>query len=153
MTGYVQLRYGLPMANERARALRKDMSDAEWTLWQAIRRGQIDGFRFRRQHPIGTYIADFVCLEKRLIIEVDGGQHTEEAQIEHDANRTDWLEARGFHVLRCWTNDVTQNMSGVLDMIWLALQELPIARDRPPPPRRAKDHLAPRARNRCDAYS
>ncbi len=58
------------MANERARALRKDMSDAEWTLWQAIRRGQIDGFRFRRQHPIGTYIADFVCLEKRLIVEV-----------------------------------------------------------------------------------
>ena len=129
------------MANERARALRKNMSDAEWKLWQSLRRGQIEGYRFRRQHPIGPYTADFVCLEKRLIIEVDGGQHAEEMQIEHDAKRTDWLEARGFHVLRCWTNEVTENLSGVLDMIWKALQELPITRNRPPPPRRAKDEL------------
>ena len=118
------------------------MSDAEWKLWQSLRRGQIDGYRFRRQHPIGSYVTDFVCLEKRLIIEVDGGQHADEEQIEHDAKRTGWLETQGFHVLRYWTNDVTENLSGVLDMIWLALQELPIARDRPPPPRRAKDELA-----------
>ena len=82
------------MANERARALRKNMSDAEWKLWQSLRRGQIEGYRFRRQHPIGPYTADFVCLEKRLIIEVDGGQHAEEMQIEHDAKRTDWRETR-----------------------------------------------------------
>jgi very-short-patch-repair endonuclease len=129
------------MANERVRALRKDMSDAEWKLWQQIRRGQIEGYRFRRQHPIGPFIADFVCLEKRLIVEVDGGQHAEPDQIAHDARRTAWLDARGYHVIRCWTNEVSGNIDGVLDVIWKALQELPAARNRPPPPRRAKDEL------------
>jgi very-short-patch-repair endonuclease len=131
------------MANERARALRKDMSDAEWKLWQEIRRGQIEGYRFRRQHPIGPYIADFVCLEKRLIVEVDGGQHAEPKQMVHDSKRTAWLEARGYHVIRCWTSELSENMSGVLDTVWQALKQLPTTRGRPPPPRRAKDHLAP----------
>ena len=83
--------------------------------------------------------------KKRLIIEVDGEQHAEDAHIEHDAKRTAWLKARGFQVRRCWTNDVTENMSGVLDMIWHALQEQPVTRERPPPPRRSKDHLAPQS--------
>jgi very-short-patch-repair endonuclease len=129
------------MANERARALRMDMSDAEWKLWQQLRRGQIEGYRFRRQHPIGPYVADFACLEKRLIIEVDGGQHAEPEQIAHDARRTAWLESRGYRVIRCWTNELAGNMSGVLELIWLALQELPARAGRPPPPRRAKDEL------------
>ena len=126
------------MANERARALRKNMSDAEWSLWQVLRGGQIEGFRFRRQHPIGVFVADFVCLEKRLIIEVDGAQHAEPAQIKHDIDRTRWLESRGYRVVRFWTNEITENQDGVLDSIWAVLQELPSARDRPPPPRRAK---------------
>lgn len=129
------------MANDRARALRKDMSDAEMKLWQQLRRGGIEGYRFRRQHPIGPYIADFVCLEKRLIVEVDGAQHAEPEQIAHDARRTAWLEERGYHVIRCWTHELNETMSGVLELIWLALQELPTARGRPPPPRRAKDEF------------
>ena len=68
------------MPNERARNLRKSMSDGERKLWQALRARQVDGVRFRRQHPIGPYIVDFVCLERRLVVEVDGGHHTEDDQ-------------------------------------------------------------------------
>ncbi len=126
------------MANERARNLRKDMSDAEWKLWQRLRGGQIEGFRFRRQHPIGVFIADFVCLEKCLIIEVDGAQHAEPAQVVHDAKRTQWLEARGYQVLRFWSNEIAENLDGVIDAIWNELQESSVVRKRPPPPRRAR---------------
>jgi very-short-patch-repair endonuclease len=129
------------MANKRARAFRNNMSDPEWALWQAIRRGQIEGYRFRRQHPVGLYTADFVCLEKRLIVEVDGVQHTKAKQMAHDAKRTAWLETQGFQVLRCSTADLTDNMSGVLDIIWLTLQQLPEMRARPVPLRRAKLNL------------
>ncbi|MGQ0672314.1 MAG: endonuclease domain-containing protein [Hyphomicrobium sp.] len=125
------------MANERARDLRKDMSDAEWKLWQRLRGGQIDGVRFRRQHPIGAFIADFVCLEKCLIIEVDGAHHAEPAQVVHDAKRSRWLEARGYQILRFWSNEIAGNLDGVLDTIWNELQERAVARKRPPPPRRA----------------
>ena len=129
------------MANERARALRKDMSEAERKLWQRLRRGAIGGYRFRRQHPIGPYIADFICLERRLVVEVDGGQHAEPDRIAHDRERTLWLEARGYHVVRCWTHELAENMTGVLDAIWSALAERSEPRSRPPPPRRAKDEL------------
>src|SRR5262245_27703885 len=111
------------MANERARALRKTMSDAERKLWHALHVGQVDGARFRRQHPIGRYVADFVCLERRLVVEVDGGQHTEDDQIAHDARRDHWLEAEGYRVLRVPTVDVYSNIAGVVDTIWAVLQE------------------------------
>ena len=71
------------------------MSDAERKLWHSLRAKQIDGMRFRRQHPIGRYIVDFVCLERRLVVEVDGGQHTEDDQIAHDARRDRWLRDGG----------------------------------------------------------
>ena len=121
------------MANERARALRKRMSEGERKLWQALRERQMDGVRFRRQHPIGKYIADFVCLEKRLVVEVDGGQHTEDAQAAHDAERDRWLRAEGYCVLRFPTIEVSRNVNGVLDTIWAELQSLPAtARHRHP---------------------
>jgi very-short-patch-repair endonuclease len=126
------------MANEQARYLRKTMSDAECALWNVLRNGQISGFRFRRQHPIGVFIADFVCLEKRLVIEVDGSQHAEPAQMKHDEERTQWLESKGYRVMRFWTNEIAEDRDSVLDAIWVALQELPTTRIRPPPPRRAK---------------
>ena len=114
------------------------MSETEWKLWQALRGGQIDGYRFRRQHPIGVVVVDFVCLEKRLIIEVDGDEHGEPAQIAHDAGRTEWLESRGYRVLRFWTHEISGSLDSVLDIIWVALREMPLVRNRTPPPRRAR---------------
>ena len=115
------------VANERARALRKDMGDAERKLWRALRIRQLDGARFRRRHPIGRYIVDFACLERRLVIEVDGGQHTEDAQVIRDGRRDRWLEAEGYRVLRVPTIEVYGNITGVLDTIWGALQDVPLA--------------------------
>jgi very-short-patch-repair endonuclease len=116
------------MANEHARILRKTMSDAERKLWHRLRAEQIEGVRFRRQHPIGKYIVDFVCLERRLVVEVDGGQHTEDDQMAHDGRRDHWLEAEGYRVLRVPTVEVLGNITGVVDTIWAALQEMPAVR-------------------------
>lgn len=99
------------MANERARALRHQLTDAERKLWSILRQRQLDGLKFRRQVPIGPYIADFVCLERRLIIEVDGGQHA--IATDDDAARTDWLRAQDFRVIRFWNNDVLGKLDGV----------------------------------------
>jgi very-short-patch-repair endonuclease len=113
------------MANERARSLRKSMSDGERRLWHALRMRQIDGARFRRQHPIGRYIVDFVCLDRRLIVEVDGGHHTRDDQRAHDARRDAWLSAEGYRVLRVPAAEVFANIAGVIDTIWATLQEEP----------------------------
>jgi very-short-patch-repair endonuclease len=121
------------MANERARALRKSMSDAERKLWRGLRARRIDGARFRRQHPIGRYIVDFVCLEQRLVVEVDGGQHTEDEHIAADARRDRWLESEGYRVMRVSTTDVYNNVDGVLDTIWATLQERASVRAKPHP--------------------
>jgi very-short-patch-repair endonuclease len=103
------------MANEFARKLRREMTDAERRLWSKLRYRQIDGFRFRRQHPIGPYVADFVCLEAKLIVEIDGGQHGEAATA--DTERTRWLNSRGYEVLRFWNNEVNENVAGVLERL------------------------------------
>ena len=113
------------MANEQARTLRKTMSQSERELWRALRAKQIDGLRFRRQHPIGRYIADFVCLERRLIVEVDGGHHTNEQQMLHDKARDHWLASEGYRVLRIPSIELFGNFEGVVDSIWATLQELP----------------------------
>lgn len=96
-----------------ARALRKNMTDVEQLLWYKIRSRQLQNFRFRRQHPIGQYIVDFICLETKLIIELDGSQHVED-QKNNDSIRDLWLTQQGFKVLRFWNNDVLSNMDGVL---------------------------------------
>ena len=111
------------VANERARKLRQNLTDAERRLWSRLRLRQLDGHRFRRQVPIGRYIADFVCFEKRLIIEVDGGQHADRHV--HDTARTAWLESEGFRVVRCWNNEVLRNTDGVLELIRNALSADP----------------------------
>ena len=97
------------------------MSDAEQALWHLLRCRQISGLKFRRQHPFGDYILDFVCLEKRLVIEVDGGQHGEHAG--NDKNRARILQAAGFRVLRFWNNDVLNEIESVKEKIWFAIQE------------------------------
>ena len=130
------------MANERARALRKSMSEPERLLWGALRNRNLDGARFRRQHPIGPYVADFVCLEARLVVEVDGSQHGEPEQAAHDATRTRWLEGEGYRVVRVWAGEVFANLGGVKETISAALKAVAPS---PPvtPTSRAEDHLDP----------
>jgi very-short-patch-repair endonuclease len=96
-----------------AKGLRRRSTDAERLLWKYLRTKQIEGLKFRRQEPIGKYIVDFVCFESRVIVEVDGGQHS----IEKDANRDTWLQSQGFAVLRFWNHDVLLNTEGVVEMI------------------------------------
>ena len=104
----------------RARQLRKSLTDAERVLWNILRNRQVLGYRFRRQAPIGPYIVDFVCFENRLVIEVDGGQHVEQA--DYDADRTGWLEGAGYRVMRFWNNQVLEEREAVRDAVWIAVQ-------------------------------
>jgi very-short-patch-repair endonuclease len=103
----------------RARQLRKSWTDAELRLWQSLRNRGIGEHKFRRQHPIGPYVVDFVCLEQQLIIEVDGSQHIDRA--EQDEKRTAYLEAQGFRVMRFWDNDVLMQTNGVMQVIFDSL--------------------------------
>lgn len=98
----------------RARALRATMTDAERALWRCLRMRQLGGFRFRRQHPVGPWILDFACLERGLVVEVDGGQH---ADAPRDVLRDAGLRRRGLQVLRVWNHEVLGNMNGVLELI------------------------------------
>lgn len=100
-----------------AKALRKNLTDAEVILWESLRRKQLGGFRFRRQHPIGPYIADFACPMERLVIELDGWTHSSDAEITHDANRTTYLESQGWSVLRFENEDVLNHLGQVLEHI------------------------------------
>ena len=107
-----------------ARTLRRRQTYAEARLWGELRTLRALGVRFRRQHPIGHYIVDFVCLEKKLVLEVDGGQHNEEPGNQQDAERTAWLESEGYRVIRFWNNDVFSNMDGVGQRLAQFLEEL-----------------------------
>jgi very-short-patch-repair endonuclease len=100
-----------------AAQLRRDMTDVEWKLWFALRDRRLDGFKFRRQASIGDYVVDFLCPEARLVVELDGGQHSEE----RDARRTAFIEGRGYRVIRFWNNEVNDSFEGVLGMIHAAL--------------------------------
>ncbi len=103
------------------RRLRTNMTDAEQRLWRLLRRKQMSDFKFRRQHPFGDYIIDFVCLEAMLAVEVDGGQHN--AHQAEDTVRTAFLKQAGFLVLRFWNNEVMSDIDSVTTVIWRALQE------------------------------
>lgn len=94
--------------------MRREGSNAENVLWYFLLNRQLGGMKFRRQHPIGNYIVDFICIEAMLIIEADGGQHCDNR---YDEARTAWLEKQGYHVLRFWNNEILQNREGVLQMI------------------------------------
>jgi very-short-patch-repair endonuclease len=105
---------------ERARRLRRDSTDAERKLWYRLRSRSILGFKFVRQEPIGPYVVDFVCRERRLILEVDGGQH---AESKRDLVRDQWLAGQRYRVVRFWNNDALGNIDGVLETIAVALNE------------------------------
>ena len=126
--------YARPTA--KARALRNNATNAERVLWHAISARKISGVRFNRQVPIGPFICDFVARSIRLVIEVDGGQHNDAV----DAERTRYIEAQGFRVIRFWNNDVLGNLDGVIEEIVRVIADMPS----PSPSREREGSHAPR---------
>ena len=121
----------------RARELRRKMTDVEKLLWRCLRNRQLGGYKFRRQHPIGPFFVDFVCLEKKLVIELDGSQHAK--SLAKDIKRSDYLRERGYHVLRFWNNEVLEKTTPVLNVILSSLIE-----GVPPHPDPLPQHLGER---------
>ncbi|MFZ3152268.1 endonuclease domain-containing protein [Pseudomonas sp.] len=115
------------LLRERARVLRQEMTEAERCLWQQLRAHRFMGLKFRRQKPLGRYIVDFACLEVGLIIELDGGQHTE--QVAYDQQRDLWLQEQGLTVLRFWNHEALQQTEAVLERVRLWIDQ-----ERPSPP-------------------
>ena len=111
-----------PRPTKRAQHLRNNATDAERLLWRHLRARQLEGFKFSRQMPVGPFICDFMCRERRLIVELDGGQHAESTR---DVGRTAFLEGKGYRVIRFWNNDVLGNEEGVLQTIADALKRDP----------------------------
>ena len=124
---------------DRARDFRRNLTDTERFVWGRLRGRQIGGHKFCRQHPLGPFIVDFVCLERKLVLELDGGQHAERAG--YDARRTAWLEERGYRVFRLWNFEVFQDWDAIADHLWELLQA-----GEPPIP-----HPNPRFPLRCPA--
>jgi len=103
-----------------AKTLRRSMTHAEVLLWQELRRNAMEGLRFRRQHPIGPYVADFACAPVKLVLEVDGATHGSEAQVAHDRRRSAYLAKRGWREIRFSNFDIYKDLSGVMEAIWRA---------------------------------
>ena len=140
-----------PQTLQKAQALRQNQTNAEGLLWHYLRNKQLGGYKFRRQQPIGPYIADFACPSEKLLIELDGGQHAE--QTASDARRDKFLQEKGYRVLRFWNHEVFENCFGVLERIYAALPHHPpleggskdaslSGRGSPPPPQPAPSGLA-----------
>ena len=110
-----------PAQRIRARRLRREQTDAEARLWFHLRNCQLGGAKFRRQQPLGPFVADFCCMEAGLVIEVDGGQHSEREQA--DAGRTRLLVEQGFWVLRFWNNEVLEQTEAVVERIRMAIEQ------------------------------
>lgn len=125
-----------PKAQVNARALRRDMTDSERKLWSGLRGEQL-GFKFRRQHPLGPYIADFACLQPKLIVELDGSQHEDNPT--YDLARDAFFKAQGFAVLRLPSNAPFQNLDGVLSAILHQLNTLAGVAPIPVFPQRGKE--------------
>ncbi len=104
-----------PKTRKRARELRRELTPIEVILWQRLRYRRLAGLKFRRQHPIGPFITDFYCAERKLVIEIDGDTHAKQRR--YDASRTAWLEEHGIKVIRFNNRDVLDNLPGVLEMI------------------------------------
>ena len=169
-------RYPLPLAGEggaqrrvraegkkaaaavKARKLRRTSTEPERLLWAHLRNRHLGGHRFVRQHPVGPYFADFLCREQKLVIELDGGQHSDSA---YDTARDRFLNRAGYSVLRYWNNDVARNLSGVLETLQLVLEGRPSPGLRFAPATFSRDagegkntdtdlHLAPSGRGRSE---
>ena len=99
---------------KRVRSLRKNQTPQEIILWSRLRDRNLKNLKFRRQYPIGKYIVDFICLEKKIIIELDGWQHKTEDSKKHDKERSKFLRQQGYEVVRFWNNEVNRNIEGVI---------------------------------------
>jgi very-short-patch-repair endonuclease len=104
-----------------AKKLRTNTTPHERTLWRALKELPIEGTHFRRQAPIGRYVVDFLCPAKRLVIELDGGHHNDDATVKCDSERQAWLEREGYRVIRFWNSDVTGDLNAVLERIYVEL--------------------------------
>jgi very-short-patch-repair endonuclease len=109
------------LRRDRARGLRRDQTEAEAKLWETLRAGRLEGWKWRRQAPVGPFIVDFLCLEAALVVELDGGIHAEQA--DRDARRDGYLGARGLQVLRFWNSEVTAESDRVCWTILNACRE------------------------------
>jgi len=107
--------------NKHTKSLRKNMTEFEMKLWNSLRDRRFCNVKFRRQVPIGNYIADFVCFDKRIIIELDGSGHITPEQVKYDKIRTEYLRTEGFRVLRFWNNEISNKYEEVLDAIYKAI--------------------------------
>jgi very-short-patch-repair endonuclease len=138
----------VPRADERkshvyAKQLRRNLTHAEVILWQCLRRNSIEGLRFRRQHPIGPYVADFACLPVKLVVEVDGATHGSDAQLAYDARRRGFMQRYGWREIRVSNHDVYKNLSNVLEYIWREATSLraPSTASRSPSPAEAGEDV------------
>jgi very-short-patch-repair endonuclease len=109
------------LTRDTARRLRLDQTDAEYRLWSRLRGRQLEGFKFRRQHTIGPFVADFFCLEAKLVIELDGSQHAD--QLHRDESRSEFIRGAGYAVLRIWNHEVISEIDAVLQRIADALEQ------------------------------
>lgn len=123
--------------NEHIKELRRNMTDAGNCMWYYLRNRRLSGYKFIREHAIGPYIVDFVCREKKLVIEVDGSQHLDATL--YDAKRTHYLECCGYRILRVWNDEVFKNIQGVMELVLQLLKKVP----NPPP---SSPALLPRGR-------
>jgi very-short-patch-repair endonuclease len=123
-----------PPLLQAARVLRGNMTDAEQLLWKCLRRKQLGGFRFRRQHPFERFVLDFYCCEARLAVELDGGQHNEADAKARDNERTAVLALHGISVIRFWNNEVFSNLEGVLQTVFDTVNKRVVQNDLPAPP-------------------
>ena len=110
------------MTVRQARKLRRETTESERFLWKHIRDRQLAGLKFRRQHPIGRYVADFGCEEEKLVVELDGGQHAD--NVDHDEQRTQYIEKFGYRVVRYWNSEVLSNIEGVMADIRMRAQDI-----------------------------
>ena len=107
----------------RARSLRRNQTEAEKKLWGYLRNSSLNGYKFTRQTPAGPYITDFLCFDKKLIVEVDGVTHGDPHEVTYDAQRTEYLQRMGYRIFRCFNADVFKNITGVLDGILIQLEK------------------------------
>jgi len=133
------------MKRAQAKQLRSTMTDAERRLWYRLRAHRFGGLKFKRQAPIGPYIVDFICFECKLIIELDGGQHSDNA---NDSRRDAWLTSEGYRVMRFWNNDVLKRTNAVLELIAQAVSPPEVT---PLPARSARHPLPQWERGPCGA--
>lgn len=108
----------------KAKALRKDETQAEMILWEKLRNNQLNGYKFRRQHPIGLYIVDFYCHQLKLVIEIDGEYHNTQEQIEKDIERTQILETDGLQLIRFTNKDIMENLEKTISEIMIKTEEI-----------------------------